>query len=154
MFVTHQQFKAPLSALMAEAGEQLWDGVALVFQNQWVMLSIRHIHVDSDGDEVRYHKTMFLTNFSSILSKNIKVKEGDKFEFVSGYIFMHINEDDPKSFDWSMEAVAKVWTAESDDDPGATFEVCETKSGKRHIITRFVNQDIKIKNLKLIIDFT
>jgi hypothetical protein len=154
MFVTHQEHKSPLSISTDEVDEQLWSRVALVFQKQWVMLSIRHTEVNSDGDRESGFKTLFLSNFASIAFNIFAGKKGDTVELVSGYIFTPVNEKATEKFDWSMEAVAKVWLAESDDDPGATLEVCETKSGVRHIVTRFVNQDIKLKNLKLILDFT
>ena len=52
-----------------------------------------------------------------------------------------------------MEAVAKAWLADSDEDPGAIIEFCETKTGKRYITTRFVDQNIKLINQKLICEF-
>lgn len=52
-----------------------------------------------------------------------------------------------------MEAVAKAWLADSDEDPGAIIEFCETKTGNRYITIRFVDQNIKIKNKKRICEF-
>ncbi len=153
MFVTHNQFRSPLSKLSAHADEQLWSSVSLVFQMQWVMLTIRFSQVDEDGDQTVTYKTLLLSNFSTVVGQIFFGKKGDAAEFVSAYIFMPADTQESNVFDWTMEPVAKIWLAESDDDPGATFEVCETKSGKRHIVTRFVDQNISLKNLKLICEF-
>jgi len=154
MFMTLQEFKSPMSDRSTAADMQLWQRVGLVFQKQWVMLSIRHLQIDSDGDDDDdYFETIFLSNFNSYFSNKLIVKNENLFQFVSGYIFIPVNEDSWETFDWSMEAVAKVWLAESDDDPGPTIEVCETKLGNRYIVTRFLDQNIRLKNLKLIFEF-
>lgn len=153
MFVTHTEFVSPMNQLSTGADEQFWEGVALVFEKQWVMVTVRHMGVGDDGDKTVVFKTILLNNFSSILRKIFMAQKGNVIEFVSGYIFMPAATNSFQIFNWSMEAVSKVWLAESDDDPGVTLEVCETKSGRTFIVTRFVDQNIRLKNLKLICEF-
>jgi hypothetical protein len=99
MLMTRKEFNSPLSKLSVDADEQLWEGVALVFQKQWVMLSLRHIQVDRNGGKENYFKTIFLNNFSSILNKKFMAKKGESIEFVSGYILLPRNEKAKETFD-------------------------------------------------------
>ena len=99
MFMTRKEFNSPLSKLSADADEQLWEGAALVFQKQSVMLSLRHIQVDRNSGKENYFKTIFLNNFSSILNKKFMAKKGESIEFVSGYILLQRNEKAKETYD-------------------------------------------------------
>ena len=55
---------------------------------------------------------------------------------------------------WFADPVAKVWTAESDDDDlSGALEICEFKTGRTNITSLGVNQNFSFINKKTALGF-
>ncbi len=150
MFITRTSHASPPNQLAIDKHEHLWACVELCGQIQWVLLTMQHTQVDSDGEEVVSFKTVFIRNFTSFFYQKFPVSEGETVQLVAAKIFWPPDEG---SHEWVTDEVAKVWMAESDDDPGGPIEVCETKSGSKFIMTQLMDFDVKLKNPKLVFRF-
>jgi len=146
MFITHNSFKSPLTMMSPDSNEHFWLGVELAFNHPWVIVILEHCEADSDGDKCTLLRSIFLNDFGSIDRESFASESGATTKLMSAQLVIPSSEETGY---WSMKRIKRVWTAELVDDQRTSIEVCETYSGGKHIITKFIDQNVEIENYKL-----
>jgi hypothetical protein len=126
MFNTKEDFKSPLSALMAVDGYTSWRAAELALDVPWFMVVfLQPVPTGHDEPLIRSRTMMFahIEDVENLIGMHAK----GQVEIVSVLVVTprHING----SQSWKMEPLKAVWMAEERSVPGHTAEIYETDEG-------------------------
>lgn len=126
MFITHNAFRLPHSALLGDPARVLWGAIEIDLERPWFMLNLIQVDLNDGGYTPALSKTFLLPLMKDVLQV-VNSDDEERLHFES--VFLVTPSDMNSSGGWKMESLRAVWTAEDPAEPGIPVEVYETDDG-------------------------
>ena len=147
MFITRENYKSPISALLTGKGEAGWTATELALQRIWFLVHIEESEHDGHG-VVATPRTMLLFDLKSVEDlMGSNNRDGHRLKSVYIVTPGYINGSD----NWKMDQLRAVWQGrERIEDEEIPMDIFETVSGKRYpeMFGSLSSEELATDNLK------